>query len=131
MQPNTIGLALHDNPVGQLAWIAEKYLDCKQCPVGQPSGALREANINKNTRVRPTGRKTPLSFNKQRDYPLRVAVLSDPEFPLVGLYLRAESDGVPSCIYQGSNGGTYASQPVQVQCGILAKAGCQKSRQFG
>ncbi|USW48954.1 Putative epoxide hydrolase, alpha/Beta hydrolase [Septoria linicola] len=26
-KPNTIGLALHDSPVGQLAWIAEKFLD--------------------------------------------------------------------------------------------------------
>ncbi|KAL7929764.1 Alpha/Beta hydrolase protein [Trichoderma chlorosporum] len=25
-KPNTIGLALHDNPVGQLAWISEKYI---------------------------------------------------------------------------------------------------------
>jgi len=28
-KPNTIGLALQDNPVGQLAWIGEKYLDCE------------------------------------------------------------------------------------------------------
>jgi pimeloyl-ACP methyl ester carboxylesterase len=27
-KPNTIGLALYDNPVGQLAWIGEKYLNC-------------------------------------------------------------------------------------------------------
>ncbi|TGO42010.1 hypothetical protein BHYA_0013g00130 [Botrytis hyacinthi] len=26
---NTIGLALHDNPVGQLFWMAEKYISCK------------------------------------------------------------------------------------------------------
>ncbi|KAF2219983.1 Alpha/Beta hydrolase protein [Elsinoe ampelina] len=25
-KPNTLGLALHDNPVGQLAWLAEKFL---------------------------------------------------------------------------------------------------------
>jgi hypothetical protein len=29
LQPNTIGLALYDNPVGQLAWIAEKYYSCE------------------------------------------------------------------------------------------------------
>lgn len=28
-QPNTIGLALYDSPVGQLAWISEKYIDCE------------------------------------------------------------------------------------------------------
>lgn len=27
-QPSTIGLALHDNPVGQLAWIAQQIIDC-------------------------------------------------------------------------------------------------------
>jgi hypothetical protein len=29
LQPNTIGLALYDNPVGQLAWLAEKYYLCE------------------------------------------------------------------------------------------------------
>lgn len=28
-KPNTIGLALQDNAVGQLAWIGEKFLNCK------------------------------------------------------------------------------------------------------
>lgn len=28
-QPNTIGLALYDNPVGQLAWMGEKSIECK------------------------------------------------------------------------------------------------------
>ncbi|KAK4641407.1 hypothetical protein QC761_502150 [Podospora bellae-mahoneyi] len=28
-KPNTVGLALHDNPVGQLAWIGDKYIDCR------------------------------------------------------------------------------------------------------
>lgn len=27
-QPNTIGLALYDNPVGQLAYIGEKFITC-------------------------------------------------------------------------------------------------------
>lgn len=29
LQPATIGLALYDNPVGQLAWIGEKFLECE------------------------------------------------------------------------------------------------------
>lgn len=33
MQPNTIGLALNDNPLGQLAWIGEKFLECSFCSV--------------------------------------------------------------------------------------------------
>jgi hypothetical protein len=28
-QANTIGLALYDNPVGQLAWIGEKFVNCE------------------------------------------------------------------------------------------------------
>lgn len=28
-QPNTIGLALYDNPVGQLAYMGEKFLNCE------------------------------------------------------------------------------------------------------
>lgn len=28
-QPNDIGLALYDNPVGQLAWIGEKFIICE------------------------------------------------------------------------------------------------------
>ena len=28
MQPNTVGLAFFDNPLGQLAWIAEKFVEC-------------------------------------------------------------------------------------------------------
>lgn len=28
-QPNTIGLSLFDNPVGQLAWIGEKMILCE------------------------------------------------------------------------------------------------------
>lgn len=28
-KPNTIGLALQDSPIGQLAWIGEKLIDCK------------------------------------------------------------------------------------------------------
>lgn len=31
IQPNTIGLALYDNPVGQLSWIGEKLINCKLC----------------------------------------------------------------------------------------------------
>lgn len=34
-KPNTIGLALYDSPIGQLAWIGEKYLNCRSfifCP---------------------------------------------------------------------------------------------------
>jgi hypothetical protein len=30
LQPNTIGLALYDNPMGQLAWIAEKFILCEK-----------------------------------------------------------------------------------------------------
>jgi hypothetical protein len=26
---NTVGLALHDNPVGQLAWLGEKFMNCE------------------------------------------------------------------------------------------------------
>lgn len=29
LQPNTLGLALQDNPVGQLAWIGEKFMNCE------------------------------------------------------------------------------------------------------
>lgn len=29
MQPNTIGLALQDNPLGQLAWIGDQFISCK------------------------------------------------------------------------------------------------------
>ena len=28
MQPDTIGLALYDNPLGQLAWMGEKFIAC-------------------------------------------------------------------------------------------------------
>ncbi|KAL4887549.1 alpha/beta-hydrolase [Aspergillus karnatakaensis] len=34
-KPNTIGLALHDNPVGQLAWIGEKFLNWSDPNAGQ------------------------------------------------------------------------------------------------
>lgn len=33
-KPNTIGLALEDNPLGQMAWIGEKYHDCKEINPG-------------------------------------------------------------------------------------------------
>jgi hypothetical protein len=36
-QPNTIGLALYDNPVGQLAWIAEKIIECAYYQSAQSS----------------------------------------------------------------------------------------------
>lgn len=29
IQPNTIGYALYDSPVGQLSWIGQKLLNCK------------------------------------------------------------------------------------------------------
>jgi pimeloyl-ACP methyl ester carboxylesterase len=29
LQPTTIGLALYDNPVGQLAWLGEKFMNCE------------------------------------------------------------------------------------------------------
>jgi len=28
-EPNTIGLALYDNPVGQLSWIGQKFISCE------------------------------------------------------------------------------------------------------
>ncbi|KAL7917004.1 Alpha/Beta hydrolase protein [Trichoderma austrokoningii] len=29
-RPNTLGLALYDNPIGQLSWLAEKFILCKR-----------------------------------------------------------------------------------------------------
>ncbi|KAJ7580643.1 Alpha/Beta hydrolase protein [Mycena floridula] len=38
-KPNTIGLALQDNPVGQLAWLAEKY------DLSDPAGEVTDSDI--------------------------------------------------------------------------------------
>lgn len=29
LQSNTVGLALQDNPIGQLAWLGEKFMNCE------------------------------------------------------------------------------------------------------
>jgi hypothetical protein len=94
------------------------------------TGDVPKAYVNKSTRVRPAGWKASVSFNKKRDTPLRVALLPDSKLSLVGFHLRSESHGIPPCIYQSANGSPHVSQPVQVQCRILAKTGCGKGRQF-
>jgi hypothetical protein len=37
LQSNTVGLALHDNPVGQLAWLGEKFMNC-ECTLSTTTG---------------------------------------------------------------------------------------------
>ncbi|KAL4903751.1 hypothetical protein BDW74DRAFT_155375 [Aspergillus multicolor] len=44
-KPNTIGLALHDNPVGQLAWIGEKFLNWSDPDAGQAPSVLTHNEI--------------------------------------------------------------------------------------
>ncbi|KAJ8126726.1 hypothetical protein O1611_g6913 [Lasiodiplodia mahajangana] len=44
-KPNTIGLALYDNPVGQLAWIGEKYIEWSDPRAGTPPSVLTHDHI--------------------------------------------------------------------------------------
>ncbi|KAK9786225.1 putative Epoxide hydrolase N-terminal domain-containing protein [Seiridium cardinale] len=44
-KPNTIGLALYDNPVGQLAWIGEKYIEWSDPRAGTPPSVLTHNEI--------------------------------------------------------------------------------------
>ncbi|KAK4178933.1 putative epoxide hydrolase [Triangularia setosa] len=44
-KPNTIGLALHDNPVGQLAWIGDKYIDWSDPRAGTHPSVLTKNEI--------------------------------------------------------------------------------------
>ncbi|KAF3067833.1 putative epoxide hydrolase [Trichoderma lentiforme] len=44
-KPNTIGLALYDNPVGQLAWIAEKYISWSDPRRGTGPSVLNDHEI--------------------------------------------------------------------------------------
>ncbi|KAL7813308.1 Alpha/Beta hydrolase protein [Trichoderma gracile] len=44
-KPNTIGLALYDNPVGQLAWIGEKFLNWSDPRAGTGPSALTHNEI--------------------------------------------------------------------------------------
>ncbi|KAL2843055.1 alpha/beta-hydrolase [Aspergillus pseudodeflectus] len=44
-KPNTIGLALHDNPVGQLAWIGEKFLNWSDTNAGRAPSTLTHNEI--------------------------------------------------------------------------------------
>ncbi|KAK4160395.1 putative epoxide hydrolase [Cladorrhinum sp. PSN259] len=44
-KPSTIGLALYDNPVGQLAWIGEKYIDWSDPNAGNAPSVLTQNEI--------------------------------------------------------------------------------------
>ncbi|KAF7905069.1 uncharacterized protein EAF01_005590 [Botrytis porri] len=44
-KPNTIGLALYDNPVGQLAWMGEKYISWSDPQAGTPPSVLTHNEI--------------------------------------------------------------------------------------
>ncbi|KAL7905074.1 Alpha/Beta hydrolase protein [Trichoderma velutinum] len=44
-KPNTIGLALYDNPVGQLAWISEKYISWSDPRRGTGPSVLNDHEI--------------------------------------------------------------------------------------
>ncbi|KAK0756232.1 hypothetical protein N5P37_011147 [Trichoderma harzianum] len=44
-KPNTIGLALYDNPVGQLAWISEKYISWSNPRRGTGPSVLNDHEI--------------------------------------------------------------------------------------
>ncbi|KAI1127677.1 alpha/beta-hydrolase [Nemania abortiva] len=44
-KPNTIGLALYDNPVGQLAWIGEKYIEWSDPRAGTAPSILTHNHI--------------------------------------------------------------------------------------
>ncbi|RSL40964.1 hypothetical protein CEP53_013055 [Fusarium sp. AF-6] len=44
-QPNTIGLALYDNPVGQLAWIGEKFINWSDPSAGTSPSLLDHNEI--------------------------------------------------------------------------------------
>ncbi|KAK4220793.1 putative epoxide hydrolase [Podospora fimiseda] len=43
-KPNTVGLAMYDNPVGQLAWIGEKYIDWSDPNAGNMNPSLLTTN---------------------------------------------------------------------------------------
>ncbi|CAH0051433.1 unnamed protein product [Clonostachys solani] len=44
-QPNTIGLALQDNPIGLLSWIGEKYIEWSNPNAGTPPSLLTHNEI--------------------------------------------------------------------------------------
>ncbi|KAI0437054.1 Alpha/Beta hydrolase protein [Xylaria telfairii] len=44
-KPNTIGLALYDNPMGQLAWIGEKYIEWADPRAISPPSVLTQNHI--------------------------------------------------------------------------------------
>ncbi|KAG8709447.1 hypothetical protein FRC09_000667 [Ceratobasidium sp. 395] len=44
-RPATIGLALYDNPVGQLAWIGEKFLEWSDPQFGVPPSTINDNTI--------------------------------------------------------------------------------------
>ncbi|KAH8817327.1 Alpha/Beta hydrolase protein [Xylogone sp. PMI_703] len=47
-KPNTIGLALYDNPVGQLAWIGEKFIDWSDPRAGHAPSIINHNEILKS-----------------------------------------------------------------------------------
>ncbi|KAG0652322.1 epoxide hydrolase [Hyphodiscus hymeniophilus] len=44
-KPNTIGLALYDSPIGQLSWIAEKFISWSDPRAGTPPSVLNQNEI--------------------------------------------------------------------------------------
>ncbi|KAI5460231.1 Alpha/Beta hydrolase protein [Mariannaea sp. PMI_226] len=50
-KPNTIGLALQDNPVGQLAWMGEKFISWSDPRAGMPPSVLKSSEILLSTSI--------------------------------------------------------------------------------
>ncbi|KAL8983572.1 MAG: hypothetical protein Q9205_002231 [Flavoplaca limonia] len=83
-QPNTLGLSLYDSPVGQLAWMAEKWIDWADVRAGESPSVLTHNEIL---------RSISLYFLTDSFMPSVFMYAQDPELPFKeGIYRKARTD---------------------------------------
>ncbi|KAL9032751.1 MAG: hypothetical protein Q9180_006325 [Flavoplaca navasiana] len=83
-QPNTISLALYDNPMGQLAWMGEKWIEWADIRAGQSPSLLTHNEIL---------RSISLYYLTDSFMPSVYTYAQEPQFPYKeGIYRRARTD---------------------------------------
>ncbi|KAL8903856.1 MAG: hypothetical protein Q9207_003654 [Kuettlingeria erythrocarpa] len=84
LRPNTIALALYDNPVGQLAWMGEKWIDWADVRAGESPSVLTHNEIL---------RSISLYYLTDSFMPSVYIYAQEPQFPYrEGIYRRARTD---------------------------------------
>ncbi|KAL8746067.1 MAG: hypothetical protein Q9184_007794 [Pyrenodesmia sp. 2 TL-2023] len=84
LRPNTISLALYDKPVGQLAWMGEKWIDWADVRAGESPSVLTHNEIL---------RSISLYYLTDSFMPSVYIYAQEPQFPYIeGIYRRARTD---------------------------------------